>query len=174
MAVGCRHDPEYACDDCIKELAGGNAAFFATDLKPEMGESLASFQARVEADRTIRATGGTPQDRPPAAPGTYIEPSLEEQKRIIRDPSVPEPIRRFWREKLYGKGGTVRKGIQQERAQKMMESLNSNFQDRTLNALVDTFGNPRPDSVFKHLPGKRRKKARRLLRQLAKTAKNAA
>ena len=167
MSVGCPHNPDNACADCLKAMSGGQAAFFATHLKPQEGESLAQFQARVQADDTVRATGGTP-------PAEYVEPSLVEQKRIIKDPSVPEVIRRYWRERLYGKGGTGRKGIQQERAQRATEALNANFKDRTLNKLVAVSGNAPQESVIKHLSGKQRKRARRLLRQMSKAIKSAA
>lgn len=169
MSVGCQHNPDNACQDCLKSLSGGQAAFFATVLRPEMGESLSQFQARVQADETLRATDPAAADAKP----TYVEPSIAEQKQIIRDTSVPEPVRRFWREKLYGKGGSGRKGVQQERAAKMVESLNANFQDRTIETLAASYGNAPTKSAVGHLSGKHRKRARRLLRQLAKAVKSA-
>lgn len=114
---------------------------------PVPGESMADFLAR----------NGSPAESPKAE---YVEPTLEEQKRIIRDPSVPEPIRRFWRTKLYGAGGSGRKAIQQETALR--------HRDATVP------GQHRRESVTKGLTGKQKKNARRLLRQAAKVMKNAA
>jgi hypothetical protein len=103
----------------------------------------------------------------------YVEPTLDEQRRLIHDETVPEPIRWFWRQRLYGAGGTGRKGIQQDRVQRLQESLRENFKVRMLDKLVGAVGNQSPKSAAEHLPGKRRKRARRLMRQLAKVVKTA-
>lgn len=103
----------------------------------------------------------------------YVEPTREEQKRLIHDETVPEPVRRFWRQRLYGAGGTGRKGLQQDRAQRLQESLRENFKVRTLDKLVGAVGKPAPESVVEHLSGKQRKRGRRLLRKLAKVVKTA-
>jgi len=103
----------------------------------------------------------------------YVEPTLEEQKRLIHDETVPAPVRRFWRQRLYGAGGTGRKGLQQDRAQRLQESLRENFKVRPLDKLVGAVGKPAPESVVEHLSGKQRKRGRRLLRKLAKVVKTA-
>lgn len=98
---GCKHDPNQVCGECLRAMKDGDAIVIQTQLKPQPGESLDSFQARVGEER--RQAGAQPV---PA--GAWQPPSIEEQKRIIRDPTVPEPVRRFWRETLYGKGTGTR------------------------------------------------------------------
>ncbi len=166
--VGCQHDPLNACAECLEAMSAGNAAFFATDLRPEPGETLDSFQQRVRVEKTLKSTDPTPEK--PA----YVEPSREEQKRIIRDESIPEPIRRFWRERLYGKGGTGRKGIQQDRAQRTMQALTENLTDRTMKKLAAEAGTLPPKVRPKGMSGRQWRRARKLLRSLAKTVKAAA
>lgn len=144
----------------------------SVDVQMQIGESLADFEKRVHTAQAAEAAGATPQEANKA--GAYVEPSLEEQRRLIRDETIPEPVRRYWRERLYGKGGGGRKEIQQERIKKTLDALNANFQDRTLTKLVEVSGNAKEESVLKRLPGKQRKRARRLLRQMAKVVKSAA
>lgn len=128
MSVGCQHGPHSTCDNCSGVLG-------AREMARETVEAIAEKH------------GQPVQDAP-----AYVTPSLEEQKRIIRDETVPEPIRRFWRQRLYGTGGTGRKGVQQE----------------MLKARTVIGGQHRRESVTKELHGKQKKVARRLLRQAAK------
>jgi hypothetical protein len=155
MSVGCPHDPLNTCAGCLSALSSGDAAFFATSLKPNPEESMSDFAARVKIAETIAATD--PAQKEPESAPAYAEPSLEEQKRIIRDENIPEPIRRFWRQRLYGAGGSGRKAVQQER----------------LKAQVVISGQHRKESVTKALHGKQKKIARRLLRQAAKIMQGA-
>ena len=154
MSLGCRHDPENCCEECLLAFKDSNAVFIDTNLKPESGETLQQFQKRVGAEKTIAATSGEI-----APPTQYVEPSIEEQKRIMKDPTVPEPVRLFWREKRYGKGGSGRKGVQQERLQRQ-----NIVEGQRVNA---------PSAIPKTISARQQKRARRLLRKMAKAAGSA-
>jgi len=170
MSCGCRHDPLNACAPCLEEMNAGRALVIETNLKPEPGETLEKFQRRVNAEHLL---AGLSPEIAPATTSGYIEPSLEEQKRIIKDASIPEPVRRFWRERLYGKGGSGRKALQQERAARREKSLVSNLQDRAMTGLCAIHGNVTPKVRPKGMSGRQWKMAKRLLRQAAKVVQNA-
>ena len=104
----------------------------------------------------------------------YVPPTLAEQKRMVRDETVPEPIRRFWRERLYGKGGGGRKGVQQERLQREQIALRENFGERVMRNLAREAGTLPPPVRPMDLSGRQWRRARRLMRKLAKVAQNAA
>lgn len=156
MSVGCRHNPELACDLCLKAFEGNQALIIDTDLRPNPEEELEQFQKRVQAAKTLEAVSG---DEIVLRPAGYVEPSLEEQKRIIKDPNVPEAIRRYWRTRMYGQGGSGRKGVQQERLQRLN--------------VIEGQRVTGPSVVSKELSGRQRKRSRRLLRKLAKVASEA-
>lgn len=137
--------------------------YIQSDLTPLPGESLADFEKRNQA------TEDAPQE---SAQPVFVEPSREEQKRIIKDPSIPEPIRRFWREKLYGKG-SGRKGVQQDRLQRVQTSLTENFANRTMEALASQYGNRHTELRPEGMSGRQWKRFRKVLRQGAKIIKNA-
>jgi hypothetical protein len=130
---GCTHNPEAACHLCVKAMAEGNAIFIDTPLKPAPGESLANFMKRVDAERVAVEPGPIPEEfAVPQKIGVigsngellpdpgWTPPSIEEQKRLIRDPDTPPAIRKYWREKLYGPGETDRRAVMQAHWQKQL------------------------------------------------------
>jgi hypothetical protein len=169
--IGCKHQSDIPCPQCLKALASGNAIYLETDLQPQPGESLAAFQKRINAERAAKSEDAT-KDPGPVKPA-YVPPSLAEQKRIIRDETVPEPIRRYWRERLYGKGGTGRKGAQQDRLQRETQALQENFADRAMRTVAHQAGTLSPHVRPRGMSGRQWKRAKRLLRQLAKVAQGA-
>lgn len=163
MSVGCIHNPKLACPECVQALSEGNAAYLQTNLTPKEGESLAQFQGRMQLEQLME--GISPEQHP-----VYVEPSCEEQKRIIKDSSIPEPVRRYWRERLYGKG-SGRKGVQQDRAQRVQTSLKENFASRTMEALASQYGQGHTDLRPAGMSGRQWKRFRKVIRQGAKIVK---
>jgi len=127
-------------------------------LIPVDGESLASFEDRLQ-------NGG---EAPEPAPAPY-EPTIEEIKAAIKNPAEPEPVRRFLREKLYGKGGAGRKGVQQDYLQKQMQSLEENLKQRIGDRLVSVHGHKAPKFERPEgMTGRQWKRSRKIMRQMAK------
>jgi len=151
MSYGCKHDPNQCCTECIKDLRAGNAIVIQTNLKPTPGESLESFAARVDQERLA----GSGESRVTPA---YVEPSLEEKKRIIRDPNEPAPVRKFFREQLYGRGGGGRRAERQDRAL------------RETNLVSPSEATPLELLIRQAPSGRQRKRLRKLLQRTAKVA----
>ena len=158
--IGCKHNPDVPCEECVKALGTGEAIYIDTNLKPEVGESLADFQKRVEAEHK-------------GLSAEVVEPSVADMKAAIKDSATPEPVRRFLREKLYGKGGGGRKSIQQETLRQRAATLQDNLGRRTFTALRAQAGTLPPRVRPPEMSGRQWKRCKRLLRQAAKVVKSA-
>ena len=153
MSLGCKHGP-VACEECIAaSSSGGNVAFLESDLTPVGGESLAQF-----IDRSNETPGSA----------RYVEPTSEQIKEMIHDETIPETVRRYWRQRRYGAGGGGRKDVQQQRLQAQANSLQENLKTRAIESLKKKAGTHVEGVRPKEMSGRQWKRTKRLMRRMAK------
>ena len=125
------------------EQQAGMEVVGSADIAPNAGESLADFAKRAGLDLENLA---------PDQVRKWQNPSPAEIKTLIADSSQPLPVRLFWRQQMYGRGGGGRKAWQQESLQRRQEQPGQHVNPRRCEA--------------RRLSGKERKIGRRLLRQM--------
>jgi len=110
-----------------------------TDVMPQSGESLAAFAARAGLDL---------ENAPEGSVRKWQDPTPEEIKQLIADPATPGPVRLFWQQRRYGRGGAGRRATRQEILQREKVSVGPHRNPEKL--------------MLRGISGRQRKRGRRL------------
>ena len=169
--TGCQHNEEECCQDCLQLLAEGKAQVIPSDPehRPQPGESLEHYAQRMAAI-------GIEVDAKKVGDEQPEQISREEARRRIHDETIPEPVRRYYRQLLYGVGGGGRKEVQQNRLAKQAEALKENFGQRTMEAMQASVGVRQFTGLINRQTepsGRQRRKMRKLQKRMMKVARNA-